>query len=728
MDLVRRSIFDQIFARAPASMILVLLLVGMFAFFPRIPQVKAQSVGTINTGVHYYAPGSLTSAQISFIATHFTLLDVSFTIDISSLQAIKTQNPNMRIFGYKDVVAEVTYDSDWAEVNSHEDWFVHDASGRRIMQRQWGWYLMDVGSAGWRQHLVSYMNSRINNAQYDGALADDVWDTMASWYLSSFSATVPASVISGWHNNVMGMLRYIKANLLPGKILIVNSDEWRTNDYLNIADGQMLDGYEHASYESATSYGRPSIDVLAGKCATGKIVWATSGIDGSTATQTQIDAMLKYCYASFLVGMGASNAYWSWSSQGGAIYTDISVAYQPIMDKNIGQPTGTYYSSQNVYMRDFTGGKVLFNPSTNSYTVNLGQTYTNLAGNSVTSLVLQPHTGDVLVSVGGGAVPPPVPPPSTGNTFGKTTVGALADVNSVPTLQVQRFQLTGSGIVSKLTVYVGGQSSPCNIIGVIYADNAGVPTTLLAKTPITNVAGAAGWRDLVFSSPVSLTAGYYHLGWLSGASTTLTTYYDAGGTHTWNTALQSGARFYPTPPNPFVVERQNAYTFSTYATYTPALSTFGKTTVGALADVNSVPTLQVQRFQLTGSGIVSKLTVYVGGQSSPCNIIGVIYADNAGVPTTLLAKTPITNVAGAAGWRDLVFSSPVSLTAGYYHLGWLSGASTTLTTYYDAGGTHTWNTALQSGARFYPTPPNPFVVERQNAYTFSTYATYTLPS
>jgi hypothetical protein len=171
---------------------------------------------------------------------------------------------------------------------------------------------------------------------------------------------------------------------------------------------------------------------------------------------------------------------------------------------------------------------------------------------------MQPYTGDVLRARA-----------STGNTFGKTTVGTLANVNPIPTLQVQRFQLTENGTVSKLTVYVSGQSSLCNIIGVIYADNAGVPTTLVAKTPPTNVAGAAGWYDLVFSSPVSLTAGYYHLGWLSGASTTLTTYYDAGGTHTWNTGLQKSAPFYPTPPNPFVVEKQNAYTFSIYATYTP---------------------------------------------------------------------------------------------------------------------------------------------------------------
>ena len=556
MDLVRRSIFDQIFTRAPATIILVLLLVGMFAFFPLIPQVKAQSVSTpINTATYYYGSGSLTSTQISFIATHFTLLDVGFGIAISSLQAIKTANPNMKIIGYSNLIGVSPSMDDWAVVNSNENWFVHDASGHRIMETIFGWYLMDISSSGWRQHFVSYVNNRINNAIYDGVFGDDCWDTIASW--EPFSSTVPASVVSAFHQNMISFLQYIKANLIPGKILILDTDNWNKLDYIDIADGINIEGYEHAPWDSISTRNRPTIDSLALLSATGKIVWAESGTDPTGATQAQITTMINYCFASFLIGMSGSQAYWGWNI--GARYSDLTSSYQTIMDTNIGQPISSYYSSQNVYMRDFTGGLVLFNPNAQSKTINLSQTYTDLEGNNVSSLVMQPYTGDVLVPVSSAR------PPSTGNTFGKTTVGTLADVNPVATLQAQRFQLTENGTVSKLTVYVGGQSSTCNIIGVIYADNAGVPTTLIAKTPITNVAGAAGWRDLVFSSPVSLTAGYYHLGWLSGASTILTTYYDAGGTHTWNT----GSSFYPTPPNPFVVQRQNAYTFSIYATYTP---------------------------------------------------------------------------------------------------------------------------------------------------------------
>ena len=77
---------------------------------------------------------------------------------------------------------------------------------------------------------------------------------------------------------------------------------------------------------------------------------------------------------------------------------DGSHGYYPIMDTSIGSPTGATYQSQNVYMRDFTGGKVLLNPSDIQHTVgDLGGVFDDLAGQSVTSVTLAPHSGEILV-------------------------------------------------------------------------------------------------------------------------------------------------------------------------------------------------------------------------------------------------------------------------------------------------------------------------------------------
>jgi hypothetical protein len=351
---------------------------------------------TINKAVPVFGIG-WSDTDITFAAQHFTLIDTDFGYS-TAMQSIKAKNPNVKVVGYKETMM-YTYLDDWAEVNSHEDWFVHDTNGQRVTSTGWNWYLMDVSSAGYRQHWVSYVNSKLSRQPgYDGVLADDVWNTIADYMLPSFSSTVPASVITNWHTNVIGFLQYAKDNLLSGKILINNSDEWDGTDYISITDGEVIEGFAHASWDSATSYDRPSIDVLATKCVTGKIVFATSGIDGDTATPTQKGTMLQYCYASFLVGMGGSNAYWSWTSTGGAIYNDLYGAFQPIMDTNIGQPTDTYYSSQNVYMRDFTQGKAIVNPSSSTRIVNLGGTYKLLNGTTVSTVTLNSYSGEILLS------------------------------------------------------------------------------------------------------------------------------------------------------------------------------------------------------------------------------------------------------------------------------------------------------------------------------------------
>jgi hypothetical protein len=50
-------------------------------------------------------------------------------------------------------------------------------------------------------------------------------------------------------------------------------------------------------------------------------------------------------------------------------------------------------------MRDFTNGKVLFNPSANSYTINLGSTY-YLNGSPITSLWVAAYSGYILTGAG----------------------------------------------------------------------------------------------------------------------------------------------------------------------------------------------------------------------------------------------------------------------------------------------------------------------------------------
>ena len=372
----------------------------------------------INKAVYIYGKGSFTDAETSFIASHFTLLDVDISsFSQSSLQSIKTKNPSMKILGYKDMLGAYTYDDDWTTVNANEAWFVHDVYGNRLVSSQFGWYLMDVGSQRWRQHYVSYLNSKFSSTpEYDGVFADDVWDQLRNWFNPPFF-TVPNSYIkpsdaARWHTDTVGMLQYVKANLLGGKILFVNTDESLTHDYLDEADGKMCEGAFHAPWEPFDQYPQAelgwttsALDELARDMATGKIVWCGPGTSypgtspPNATTQSQIAATLKYCYAAFLCALNGTHGYFSFKAMSVDSYQDDgSKGYYPIMDTNIGKAKGAYYASENVYIRDFTDGKVLLNPSADSYIVNLGGNYQFMNGTVVSSIVLAPYTGEILMS------------------------------------------------------------------------------------------------------------------------------------------------------------------------------------------------------------------------------------------------------------------------------------------------------------------------------------------
>jgi hypothetical protein len=174
----------------------------------------------------------------------------------------------------------------------------------------------------------------------------------------------------------------------------------------------MAEGKFHASWlnlddHSQAAWITSDINSLAQDMATGKIVWAASGTTypgtapPNATTQSQIATTAKYCYAAFLCALNGTQPYFSFTAQsiGGYTNDDGSYGYYSIMDTNIGQPIGAYYASQNVYIRNFTSGKVLLSPSANSYTINLGGNYQFLNGTVVSSVVLAPYSGEILLSL-----------------------------------------------------------------------------------------------------------------------------------------------------------------------------------------------------------------------------------------------------------------------------------------------------------------------------------------
>jgi hypothetical protein len=347
---------------------------------------------------------SWTEADTAYAGKNFNLLIVEFEGQESAypvgqyMQSIKSKNPVVEILGYKDLIGMHTVYEDWAEVNAHEDWFVHDVDGNRLKNNMWRWYLMDVGNAGWRQHFVDYVNQKlVAYTAYSGVYCDDVWDELHNPTNPAFDHVPVDSVVSRWHSDTLGMLQYVKANLPQGKLLVINTEAgwmWgHTNfDYLNAVDGMEIEGYFHGPWEDSSSYSRVSdsmLNCLSTASANGKIVLVESGCTSTDAN------VVKFTYAEFLLGINGPQAYWGWNTGG---FYSLPNSYQSIMDTNIGAPTGAYYQSQSVYMRDFTAGKVISNPTSISRTVNLGASYKLLDGSIRSTVTLAAYSAEILLT------------------------------------------------------------------------------------------------------------------------------------------------------------------------------------------------------------------------------------------------------------------------------------------------------------------------------------------
>ncbi len=163
---------------------------------------------------------------------------------------------------------------------------------------------------------------------------------------------------------------------------------------------------------------------------------------------------------------------------------------------------------------------------------------------------------------------------ATTQTFGKTSVGASSDNGIFSNYKVvHAATLPVAGTVSKLTLYaIPGINSPNaeTLKGLIYADEGGVPGKLLAVgSEVTyqgNVNGS-GWIDLPLPTPVSLPAGNYWLGFITGGANEGMGYvYDnVSGSRAYNANSYTSG-----PTDPFGTASEDSEQASIYATYTPA--------------------------------------------------------------------------------------------------------------------------------------------------------------
>jgi hypothetical protein len=156
-------------------------------------------------------------------------------------------------------------------------------------------------------------------------------------------------------------------------------------------------------------------------------------------------------------------------------------------------------------------------------------------------------------------------------TFGTTSIGASSDPLTMDRKRVNRYQLPVAASVSKLTVYLQptGTAGSQMFTGLIYADNNGSPGALLGTTSQITFQSTqqAGWYDLIFPTPVSLSAGNYWIGMISGTSSHIAAFRYTSVT---NSRAYNNDNYLNGATNPFGTPTFDSELMSAYATYSPS--------------------------------------------------------------------------------------------------------------------------------------------------------------
>ncbi len=348
----------------------------------------------------------------AFAQAYFNTMEVgAYQWEYLPVRAIQDfKDAGMAPLGYQRF-AQVEYSTtpeycsaDWVECNAHEDWFIHDAvTGGRIWNPSDSGFLMDIGNAGFRQHWITYITNNLNIYQgFTGIFIDNTIGSLnPNWipwvrFTDRSQPVFKTSDLNNWHANAVNFLAQIKA-AFPDKTLIINTDGFNY-DYVDKVDGVMIEGFTHAAHQNAEQHNsadsiESQIDYFGNVSSNGKIAWYCSGT--STGTTAQIDNLVKYCLSGALISNNNPQSMFSFNDW---LSFDGSHGYYPIMDTQIGSPTGAYYKSQNVYIRDFTDGKVLFNPSDNFENVDLSGEFWFLNNTKVSDVTLEGYSGEILLN------------------------------------------------------------------------------------------------------------------------------------------------------------------------------------------------------------------------------------------------------------------------------------------------------------------------------------------
>lgn len=341
-------------------------------------------------GVHVFVDGlptGMSPAQIQFAAQHYAGTQKMTRADSDLLRAV---NPGFLVLhyrlgmglGYRTItsncnpaggyfqIIDGTWVQEWPGDGAVEEpWFFH-WNGMRVLQCNWGWYLMDLDNAAWRSAWSNAVLQQLAHNDGDGLFADSF---MVPNFLGNWNPALPVVDVAfenAWTAKLESFMTYMRARFAGQYYLIPNVGWWvTTRDHtdFSLADGVFIEGFANDVFEAFGEEGwTTQVDRLMGLIHVGRAVIGES-------YDAYDPARRMFTLATYLLIKG-DHTYLTYQ-------TGQAPEWWPEYEVPIGSPLSPTPASshalfaQGVYQRDYSNGRVLVNPRGTTQVVDLGATY-----------------------------------------------------------------------------------------------------------------------------------------------------------------------------------------------------------------------------------------------------------------------------------------------------------------------------------------------------------------
>jgi hypothetical protein len=318
--------------------------------------------------------------------------------------AMKAANPNLRLFVYLN--GTFLYKRLFGTVPN--SMLAHGANGQLLQSHGYGNYMADVGSSDWTSYVEQNCAKLLAGTVYDGCYLDmlgtgplwpgyltglpvnprtgQVW-TRLDWLQATSAIAAKVAAYTGkpvLGNGIGSGPRYFSPGA-PSKILLDGATGASAETWTRQAGAPL-------SYHEPIKSWQQEVDMLSDASTTGGLALTITKA-WSAGTAAQKESARLYALATFLLGNDGSSYFYFTANK-----TDPATLDDPLYHLQIGSPSGGYVVQNGAYVRTFTNGKVVVNPTSSVVSVDLGGSYRRPDGSFALGATLSPYSAQIFTT------------------------------------------------------------------------------------------------------------------------------------------------------------------------------------------------------------------------------------------------------------------------------------------------------------------------------------------